>query len=90
MVPSVLGELLTLLNYQGAEHPIWIGDVFGRDKSQLLYHCGQYYLHPECYVIATRTPTRYVSTMCELMAGSKMMSLDGLDLVELHCTDACI
>ena len=58
-VPNVLAELLTCLTYRGAEHPLWISDVFSRDGGSLLYPCGHYYLQPHCYFITTqRTHSR--------------------------------
>ena len=59
VIPNVLAELMTTLTYHGAGHPMWISDVFGRDGS-LLYPCGQYYLHPQCYFITTQTRARYI------------------------------
>lgn len=58
IVPNVLAELLTFMTYRGAEHPVWIGDVFSRDGGSLLYPCGNYYLQPNCYFIATQTQSR--------------------------------
>ena len=60
VVPNVLAELLTCLTYRGAEHPLWISDVFSRDGGSLLYPCGHYYLQSQCYFIATQTHSRYV------------------------------
>ena len=56
-MPNVLAELLTSLEYRGAEHPMWVSDVYARDGS-LLYPCGHYYLHSSTYFIATTSSER--------------------------------
>ena len=53
--PSVLAELLTSLEYRGAE--MWVNDVYGRDGS-LLYPCGHYYLTSSSFFIATSGDSR--------------------------------
>lgn len=48
--PSVLAELLTSLEYRGAE--MWVNEVYRRDGS-LLYPCGHYYLTESAHFITT-------------------------------------
>ena len=56
--PSVLGELLTMLNYRGPANPTWLDAVHSREGS-ILYPAGLYFLKNSAYFIATRTQARW-------------------------------
>ena len=57
--PSVLGELLTMLNYRGPLNPTWLDAVHSREGN-ILYPAGLYFLKNSAYFIATRTQARWV------------------------------
>ena len=53
--PSLLAELLSILEYRGADHTLWVNEVLSSDGLEVLFPGGLYYLTQECYVIATWT-----------------------------------
>ena len=55
--PSVLAELLTMLNYRGPLNPTWVDAVYSRE-GDMLYSAGFYYLKNDSYFIATRTQAK--------------------------------
>ena len=57
--PSVLAELITMLNYRGPLNPTWVEAVHSRDGN-MLYPAGLCYLKSSAYFIATRTQARWV------------------------------
>ena len=57
--PSVLAELLTMMNYRGPLNPTWVDTVHSREGG-VLYPAGLCYLKNSAYFIATRTQARWV------------------------------
>lgn len=53
--PSLLAELLSILESRGSDHTLWLNEVLSNDGTEVLYPGGLYYLTEECYVIATWT-----------------------------------
>ena len=53
--PGLLAELLSVLEYGGPDHSLWINAVPSSDGNSVLYPGGLYYMKKECYVIATWT-----------------------------------
>ena len=60
--PSVLGGLLTMLNYRGPLNPTWLDAVHSREGN-ILYPASLYFLKNSAYFIATRTQARWVWLM---------------------------
>ena len=53
--PSLLAELLSILEYRGEGHSLWINEVLSSDECEVVYPEGLYYMTEECYVITTWT-----------------------------------
>lgn len=52
---TLLAELLSVLEYRGVDHSLWINQVPSREGGEILYPGGLYYLKEDCYIISTWT-----------------------------------